>query len=540
MKRLAAILAILGTYVGATTLLAQRYAAVPEGSDRRVEIRGGWFYRNGEKFLVKGVGFDPTRPGELPWARRHSAALLESDLARIRAAGFNTIRTWEALSREELDAAERQGLAVIQGIWIDPDGRFGDLVFQRESVEKIRAMVKSSRDSPAILAYLVMNEPRPARVLSEGIEPTRAFLRSLAAVIRAEDPGVPVGFANWPGLEFLDEPTLDFAAVNLYPFRPSVLRETIGYEGMVRLWKQRSAVERPLLISEYGLSVSPVKPKLNDPGGATEAEQASGLPQLADGFMKSGASGGALFMWIDGWWKNNNSPHDELTHDPGDGEEWFGLIAMDKIDDVAGRGRPALAAMQAWNRAVMTLPANGPVPARELEFEAEVDEPGDIHIDVALNDGPPLLLPTVRDGAWVRGRFGLLSEAQGPQHAVFMLSGAQGPIAKFERLLIPPGEGPSLRLEVIGSGEARTVQVTAKDARGKLMTDSAIRMAITEASHRYDQALSLQTDAEGVVKLPVRLPPSPGMLQVVASLPAPDSSTPLALNSTLIASETIP
>ena len=544
IKRLAAILAILGAYAGVTTLLAQRYAAVPEDREHRIEIRGDWFFRNGEKFLVKGVGYDPTRPGELPWARHHSSALLESDFARIRAAGFNTIRTWEALSRDELDEAQRQGLAVIQGIWIDPDGHFSDPQFQRESSEKVTRMVRGARRSPAILAYLIMNEPKPGRVLTEGVEPTRAFIRSLAAAVRDLDPGVPIGFASWPGLEFLDEPSLDFAAVNLYPFRPAVLREAIGYEGMVRLWKERLAPTRPLLITEYGISVSPMAPKVNDPGGATEAQQAAELPKLADGLMKGGAAGGSVFMWIDGWWKNNDVPHDEMTHDSSDGEEWFGLVAMDNLSDVLGRPRPALAAMEAWNRTVLTLPTDGDVAAREVEFEAAVTDPGEITVELALNEEPPVLLPTARDGMWVRGRLGLLAHARGPQRAEFTLIGPRGVIARFERTLIPPGEAPVLALTASGGGEPRTVTVKAVTTDGRPLTNAPVRLAVTEASHRYDQFFQRTTDKEGMIALPVYLPEAPNELQVVAGLPAAaadaDAANSLAVISILIEAKKTP
>lgn len=538
LKRLVVVLAVLGAYVVTTSLLAQRYSAIPAARGQRADIRGAWFYRNDEKYLIKAVGYDPTRPGELPWTRKQPASLVDSDFARIRAAGFNTIRTWEVLSRDDLDAAARRGLSVIQGIWIDPDGHFSDPAFQRDAIDKVVRSVRNCRGKPAIIAYLVMNEPKPARVLAEGVEPTRAFLRLLANAVRAEDPGVPVGFAAWAGLEFLDEPTFDFAAVNLYPVRPAVLEQTIGYEGMVRLWKTRSASQRPLLISEYGLSVSPNKPKVNDSGGLTEAEQAAQLPQLADQLMRGGAAGGAVFMWIDGWWKNNDVPHDEMTHDPNDGEEWFGLVAMDALGDVQGRPRPALAAMQAWNRTVLTLPADGPVSAREVEFEANVEDSGDIRAEVALDDGEAQELPTVRDGSWLRGRFGLLSRVHGPQRVVFTLTNSRGESWRFTRLLIPPGEGPSLRLESTGSGPSRAVLLTARDAGGQPLARTAIRVAVSEASHQYDQALRLTTDAAGRISLPLQLPGYAAVFQVAASLW--DNDTLLAVNSLLLYSEVHP
>ena len=67
---------------------------------RRVEIRDGWFYVDGERFLIKGVGYSPARPGKLPWQERAPLALVDQDFAQIHEAGFNTIRTWTPLTPE--------------------------------------------------------------------------------------------------------------------------------------------------------------------------------------------------------------------------------------------------------------------------------------------------------------------------------------------------------------------------------------------------------------------------------------------------------
>jgi len=537
LRRLAAILLILGGYMGATALLAQRYDNLPSRTDRKVEIRDGWFYRNGEKFLVKAVGYDSTRPGELPWARRRSQELLESDFSRIRAAGFNTIRTWEVMSPGELAEAERQGLAVIMGIWVDPKGDFADPTFRRDAVKKVGEMARAVRSSRAILAYLVMNEPEPGQVLKAGIESTRELLRELAAAVKAEDSRTPVGFASWPGLEFFDEPSLDFVAANLYPFRPSALNKAVGYQGMVHAWKLRAAAKRPLIVTEYGVSVAPSPPEPERSGGITEVEQATVTPQLAEAVMRSGAAGGSVFMWIDGWWKNNEIQGDEYSHDPKDGEEWFGLNAMDQPGDTVGRPRPVLITMHGWNQAVLTLPADGPVAAREVEVEAHVETAAEVKIEVSLNHGPSLLLPTVREGPWLRGRLGLLSAAKGAQHALFTISDTKGPIARAERILIPPGEGASLKLAVTSSGATRTVTATVRDSTGQPVSGVSIHLAVTEASHRFDRSDVLTTGANGQAVLTLSVPPAPAVLYVVASLPAAGTEVPLALDWTFISSK---
>ena len=59
-----------------------------------IEIKGDWIYVDGERFLVKGVGYSGWRPHELPWQVRPDGSLMENDFKLISEAGFNALRTW--------------------------------------------------------------------------------------------------------------------------------------------------------------------------------------------------------------------------------------------------------------------------------------------------------------------------------------------------------------------------------------------------------------------------------------------------------------
>ncbi|MDP1994473.1 MAG: hypothetical protein Q8K40_04420, partial [Ignavibacteria bacterium] len=62
---------------------------------QNVQITNGWYYIDGQKFFVKGIGYEThTRPGQVPWVYKFDADLIRFDLERIKNAGFNTIRTW--------------------------------------------------------------------------------------------------------------------------------------------------------------------------------------------------------------------------------------------------------------------------------------------------------------------------------------------------------------------------------------------------------------------------------------------------------------
>jgi hypothetical protein len=403
-RRLTALGIALGAYVTVVAVTLREPTVTRPDKPAAVEIRDGWLYRHNEKLLLKAVGWDPARPGELPWERRRSRDLVRQDMHAIRSAGFNAIRTWELLSPEELAAAEAEGLMVMQGIWLDPAGRFANAEFRHGAAEKVRWAVRATRDSGAVVLYLIMNEPAPAAVLREGVDAAQSLFRELRTIADAEGARAPVTFANWPGAEFVDDSSLTVVAANLYPFRPRTLLNMIGYPGMVKLWKQEQAGERPLIVSEFGISVSPnSEPRsLEAPGGSSEEEQARVLPQLADAIFRTGAAGAALFMWNDGWWKNAEDAGDELTHDSQDGEEWFGLHAFSDVGADFGRPRPALAAMRQWNRAVLTQPTDGVAPTRELAVEVHSDEPG-IRVQVSIDGHDRTTIPLQIRGQMVAG-----------------------------------------------------------------------------------------------------------------------------------------
>src|SRR4051812_6625668 len=75
----------------------------------RVEIREGHFYVDDNVFYVKAFAYGPGRPHKdratsyTDTNRRWT----EKDFARIKAAHFNTLRTWEPLEPEDLALAQK-------------------------------------------------------------------------------------------------------------------------------------------------------------------------------------------------------------------------------------------------------------------------------------------------------------------------------------------------------------------------------------------------------------------------------------------------
>ncbi len=533
--RLSLISLALCGYVAASAVLLEAAGLPSHAYEKGCHVQDDWFWCDGEKFFVKGIGWDPTRPGEVPWKSNRDLELVRSDFAAIRAAGFNTLRTWESLTAEELEIAKEHGLRVLQGIWIDPAGDFSDPAFLASQSEKVRRVVSYSAQSSAILGYLIMNEPEPGHVIEQGIDTSRQFLEAIANVIRSESPGAAVSFASWPGLEFFEVPELDFVAVNLHPFRPHVLLDAVGYAGVVRIWKERQAKARPLVITEFGISVSPTQPNRNQPGGKSEVEQARRMPELADAIAAEGASGSAAFMWIDGWWKNADGDKDAQTHDPSDGEEWFGLNAMERIGDRIGRPRPVLDAMKRWNRAVLVEPGTGVAPsgadAIEIYVEEELAEP---ELFVSIDGDVPLEIAVRTRGNWLQAQ---IPWPQRAREARIRLLDRGRLIGEWRRDLRANVEARTISVHVERDKDQAFAVAVVRDENGATLPETAVQLAVFDASHEFDRSSRIMTNAEGAVRLGIELPAAPARALVVAALMVDEDTAPALLDSVIVGGE---
>jgi hypothetical protein len=453
---------------------------------RNVSMRDEQFWVDGQPFYIKAVGWDPTRPGELPWTRRFDLELVDDDFRRIREAGFNTVRTWAPMRPEELALATRHDLRVLQGIWVAPDADFADPEFRRETLEEVARAVEASRYSPAIVGYLVLNEPRARAVAEAGLAETRAFLREVVATVRALDASAPIGYASWPGMEALDDPLLDFVAFNLYPHRPRVVMEELGMVGYVTMVRTTIAKGRPLVITEFGLSVSPGRP-LRTPGrgGLSDTEQARGLLEMAEDFQTAGVAGTSVFQWSDGWWKNDDHPGDELEHDVFDPEEWFGLIAFEDVEDRRGRPRPALAEMTRQQRVILVQPRAG--RSADHRIPVRLDAVEEITVQAQVDGGPATRLELHSTCSTCYEAMLDVGPGEGRRDVRFEIADADGaPIRTIARLIHVGGSHPP-EIEIVApQSRVRPGQKFAVQIR---MGRDDARSGVTVASYSEDEFL---------------------------------------------------
>ena len=311
----------------------------------RIKIKGDWFYLNGKRFFVNAVGYSGWRPHQWPGTDKVNLKLVDLDFKRIKEAGFNTVRTWAALSEEELKLARKYNLFVIQGIWIDPNLNFSDPRATRIALNKVKNIVEYSKKYDNIIMYLVMTEPSQEAVLSAGIDKTLKFFKEIKQTIKAID-NKPVSMDSWIPLGFLDHSFWDVVTFNAFMFTPESINRTIGFKNYVHWIKENLAKDKPLFIGETGgFSVS--EKRLNDLnfGGNSEEEQARGDIESIQKAIAAGAAGVCTVSWIDTWhYPSNPNVHNNHPW------EWNGILAIKDDTDLKGTPRKVYYDLSEFNR----------------------------------------------------------------------------------------------------------------------------------------------------------------------------------------------
>jgi len=331
----------------------------------QVELKEGFFFINDEKYFIKGIGYEVGAiPGQLPWEREFDEELLVFDMNRILSAGFNTIRTWGAFTDEELQVLSSFDIKIIMGIWIDPHGDFNDPSFVASAINEVNSVLSYSKNSPNIIAYIIMNEPLPETIFAAGYKNAVELWAQLIEIIHQEHPEIPVTIANTCNGTYIDPGTFDFSAYNVYPYNPATVNFSHKYLAYIEYLNGLRNDDKPLIITEYGLSVSPTGPGNWGYGGNTLQEQIDGIMYMYRALIDGGAAGSCVFNYSDGWWKGGN----EYQHDDNP-EEWFGLVEYQHLNDKYGTLRPVWEEVKTYLRAIVTSPKNAGIYYNEIPVE---------------------------------------------------------------------------------------------------------------------------------------------------------------------------
>jgi len=342
-----------------------------------ITIKDDWVYVNGERFFIKGIGYSPAYPGELPWKRGFNEKRMRRDFELIKKAGFNALRTWIPLKPEEIDLAREYGFFILQGVWVNYTGNFVSEQGMMGVVNKFYQEVERTKDKDNILLYLLGNEPLPSQLFAVGLEKTDQFFLDLKNNIKEQMPNARVSIANWVQSDFLNTRIWDTVCINLYPYYPESVNHSLGYYGYTDWVKRVQSPKKPLILTELGLSVSLGRRGTKGYGGNTEKDQKEGIIDSYEHAVDAGVCGVCIFEWMDEWWKNFDYGEDQQSHEENDPEEWFGIAYydMEKKEFIT---RPAYDAVSEFNKAIVIQPKS--YSKQEKDFAVEVFVNDDVDV----------------------------------------------------------------------------------------------------------------------------------------------------------------
>lgn len=385
------------------------YVCEPSLKQGRVFVKNGWFYVNNERFFIKAVGYSPSRPGTMP-SDMMDNEIFKRDLEKIKAAGFNTIRTWFELTPEQVKTADSYGLKIIQGVWIDFDSvltkpkyiaKHAEVVTER--INKIEACERN------VIMFVIGNEPSHKVIQHVGVSTAQKRLKIFYQEVKKRNKGRVISFSDSPQLDYIDHSFWDAVCFNVYPYIPVSVSYVLGYQGYLEWLKNKFAKDKPLIVSEFGLSVSKKEeePSSYDgykKGGNTLEQQAQGTISLYKSIIGADCSGACVFEFIDEWWKHNEIPNDSKSHEDDDYEEWFGIVGVENIGKkIQEEPRPVYRELQRFQQALLISPRNMSTVRKIIPIEVFVNE--DIQeVECRLDDGVWIKLDK-QGSSWFIGKF---------------------------------------------------------------------------------------------------------------------------------------
>jgi hypothetical protein len=404
----------------------------------KIEIKDGWYYIDGHKFFVNAMGYEPgARPGEDPY-KPHASNLpkIRQDLENIKAAGFNGIRTWSEMTEDELKLVQGSGLKIVFGIWIKPDEDFSDPKVVERDLEQTQRVLAYTRKYDCVITYLIMNEPMPAHIREAGAQSTLDLWTKLRDLIHREDPGVPVAISENTAITgWLDLNVFDVYGHNTYDYSTEGSNFTHGYANTNRFVAELNGGAKPVLVTEFGRSVSRQGAGGRGYGGNTLEGQARAMTRAYRDLLDSGATGVCPFIYADGWWKGGEpAVHNDTP------EEWFGFWGYKDVNDRVGYPRPAWHALVEYNQALVASPKNQQFYLNEVPVEAflgpEVKRFRAVYQDAVIWEAAP------DDHGYVSGKLLFAGEGLKDRELVFESYNAQGRMLKVESVVVLTGKEP--------------------------------------------------------------------------------------------------
>ena len=251
-----------------------------------VRAAGKFLWAGEEKIFLHGATYGPFGPAE----RNHglpAAAVVARDLSEMQAWGATAVRVYHVPPEWFLELCTERNLRVLVSV---PWGDHVDFLRPESSRAAVRETVRHAAAHlsgwPVVAALLVGNEIPATLVRWLGPRRVQLFLEELIDTARQALPGTLIGYANYPGTEFLQPGNADFTGFNVY------LEERAAFARYVaRL--QNLAGDKPLVITEFGVDSLSHGPE----------QQAEILRWEREVCQEMGVAGNVVFSWTDEWFR---------------------------------------------------------------------------------------------------------------------------------------------------------------------------------------------------------------------------------------------
>lgn len=349
--------------------------------------------RTDRPVFFRGLGYSPYLIGETPLfaAPPGDDARYVEHFARFKDLGVNYLHVFPLLMPEGFFAElDKTNLVYGQDIWVMGGAEdFLDPAFQSSTIDQIKAVIDHTyavgRPDRLVLfsvgdelqadAITRTDTRHPAvrdfagkHVRVSGRTPTEvALARLIDAAIDYEltrygqrhlychTSWTHVGpLAERPDIEVKRASTLvpdmgDLWCMNVYTYARGVKTSPPGsvtgtaYQGYLE--ELAAFVTKPVIVTQVGLSTSPIEPKAWVPGfGGHLVED---VPTTLRSVWKDirTAQGREIFAGLvffelqDEWWKSGEDPADSSRHEPEDPEEWFGIYALGTDNRLIPKGQ---------------------------------------------------------------------------------------------------------------------------------------------------------------------------------------------------------
>lgn len=377
--------------VGAKT--SARRTETPEPTRFVVRDRRVMDLATGQAVFFKGVGYSPFLQGESPLNGFNPAddGRFQGHFARFRELHVNYLHLFPfKLPAGFFAELDKTRLVYGQDIWVFPYAHdFLEKDWQDWSLERIREAIDHTYavGRPDRLVFFSIGDELTAESVArtDKLHPeTRDFHgkyltlsgRSATEVAMAmlidqamdyelrrygrrhlycHTSWTHIGpVAERPDLEVPPESVLvpdmgDLVCMNVYTYARGVKTSPPGsktgtsYQGYLE--DLLAQADRPVLITQVGLSTSPIEPRPKEVPGfgghRVEAVPEALVAVWRDAHSARGREGlaGLVFFELhDEWWKSGEDPTDSTRHEPQDPEEWFGLYELGEKNVLIPKG----------------------------------------------------------------------------------------------------------------------------------------------------------------------------------------------------------